>query len=78
MWIIGTLLYPRMLTTGINHMPKQQPSTKTVVFVPCQKCQTVCEKMTRRNKLFWVWSVLNGVLLISALVLYDAGSESRC
>jgi len=29
--------------------------------------------MTRRNKLFVIWSVLNGVILISALVLYDAG-----
>jgi hypothetical protein len=29
--------------------------------------------MTRRNKLFLVWSVVNGVLLISALVFYDAG-----
>jgi hypothetical protein len=29
--------------------------------------------MTRRNKLFVIWSVLNGVILISALVLNDAG-----
>jgi hypothetical protein len=29
--------------------------------------------MTRRNNLFLVWSVLNGVLLITALAFYDTG-----